>query len=41
MSYNILCIIDDYLDIKNNEILPFPMKWVDLHDILLSEISHT
>ena len=29
-----------YLAIKNNEILPFIPTWMDLHVIVLSEISH-
>ena len=29
------------LAIKMNEILPFATMWMDLEDILLSEISHT
>ena len=30
-----------YLAIKKNEILPFAATWMDLDNILLSEISHT
>jgi len=28
-----------YSAIKKNEILPFPATWMDLEDIMLSEIS--
>ena len=30
-----------YLAIKNIEILPFAAEWIDLQDIILSEISQT
>ena len=30
-----------YSAIKNNEILPFAKTWMDLEDIMLSEISQT
>ena len=30
-----------YLDIKKNEILPFAVTWMDLENIMLSEISQT
>ena len=30
-----------YSATKQNEILPFAATWMDLEDILLSEISHT
>ena len=34
------CLIDQGL-IKKNEILPFATAWIDLEDIMLSEISRT
>ena len=30
-----------YLAVKNEEILPFVKTWMDLEDIMLSEISQT
>ena len=30
-----------YLALKKNEILPFVTAWMDLEDIMLSEISNT
>ena len=30
-----------YSAIKKNEILPFSAMWMDLENIMLSEISHT
>ena len=32
-------IMEDYLAIKKNEILPFMTTWMELEGILLSEIS--
>ena len=37
----IIYTVDYYSAIKNNEILPFPTVWIDLQDIMLSEISQT
>ena len=34
-------IIEYYLGIKNSEILPFVAMWMNLENIVLSEISHT
>ena len=34
-------IMEYYLTIKKNEILPFPGTWMDLEGIMLSEISQT
>ena len=34
-----MCIF--YLDIKMSEILPFAVTWMDLENIILSEVSHT
>ena len=34
-------IIEYYLAIKKNEILPFATKWVQLEGIMLSEISES
>ena len=31
--------ISEVVDVKNNEILPFAPTWVDLENIMLSEIS--
>ena len=33
--------IEYYSTIEKNEILPFAATWMDLEDILLSEVSHT
>ena len=34
-------IIEYYSGIKNSEILPFVAMWMNLENIVLSEISHT
>ena len=34
-------ILEYYSPIEKNEILPFPTPWMDLEDIMLSEISQT
>ena len=33
--------MEHYSDIKNNEILPFAIMWMNLQGIMLSEISET
>ena len=33
-------MMECYLAIKKNEILPFARAWMDLEGIMLSEISH-
>ena len=33
--------VEYYLAIKNNEILPFAMMWIELESIMLSEISQS
>ena len=35
------CKMEYYSAIKKNEILPFVATWLDLEDIMLSEISQT
>ena len=34
-----VCVMEYYSAIKKNEILPFAAIWMDLEDIMLSEIS--
>ena len=34
-----ICTMEYYSAIKNNEILPFVARWMDLENIILSEIS--
>ena len=34
-----MCIIEKYSAIKKNEILPFAATWMDIGNIVLSEIS--
>lgn len=34
-----VCVMDYYAAIKKNEILPFVAIWMDLEDIMLSEVS--
>ena len=36
-----ICTIEYYSVIKKNEILPFPVAWMDLEGIMLREISQT
>ena len=36
-----ICTMEYYSAIKENEILPFAAKWMDLEGIMLSEISQT
>ena len=36
-----VCVMEYYSAIKNNDILPFVITWLDLESITLSEISQT
>ena len=36
-----VCVMEYYSAIKNNDILPFVITWLDLETITLSEISQT
>ena len=36
-----VCIMEYHSAIKNNEILPFVMIWIDVGDIMISEINKT
>ena len=36
-----VCIMEYHSAVKNNEILPFVMIWIDLEDIMISEINKT
>ena len=37
-----VCMVVEYFSaIKKNEILPFPTVWINLQDIMLSEINQT
>ena len=40
---DVVCIhtMEYYLAVKNNEILPFATMWMELEDIMLSEISQS
>jgi hypothetical protein len=33
--------MDSYADIKNNEFMKFLDKWIDLEDIILSEVTQS
>ena len=36
-----MCVVEYYVPIKNNEIVPFAAMWMDLDIIILSEVSQT
>ena len=36
-----MCTMEYYSAIKKNEIMPFATTWMDLEDIMLSEVSQT
>ena len=38
---DVVYTMEYYSAIKKNEILPFAATWMDLENIMLSEISHT